>query len=83
MKGFGYLGQISALLALIILFGLSVEKISTLGLEHKYRKTKNRLFQVCYLPTTSLGFQDFFFLFFFDAAINSTNEAHKAGRRCH
>ena len=43
---------------------------------------KNRLLNVCYVPATCATFLAFF-LFFLAAAINSTNEANKAGStRC-
>ncbi len=45
-----------------------------------------RLLNVCYVPTTSAGLPRlsffFFFFSFFAAAINSTNEANKAGGMC-
>ncbi len=42
---------------------------------------QNRLLMVCYVPATSAGLPslNFFFYFFVAAAINSTNEANKAG----
>ncbi len=44
---------------------------------------QNRLLKVCYVPTTSAGLPTisffFSFLIFVAAAINSTNEANKAG----
>jgi hypothetical protein len=39
---------------------------------------KNRLLKVCYAPTTSATFLAFFLV----VAINSTNEANKAGGTC-
>jgi hypothetical protein len=46
-------------------------------------KRKNRLLKVCYVPTTSTTFLAFF-SFFLAVAINSTNEANKAGgMRCY
>ncbi len=48
---------------------------------------QNRLLKVCYMPVTSAGLPRvsffFSFLFFVAAAINSTNEANKAGGTCH
>jgi hypothetical protein len=47
---------------------------------------QNRLLKVCYVPATSVGLPRlsfFFFFSFFAAAINSTNEANKAGGTCH
>ena len=41
-------------------------------------KRKNRLLKVCYVPATSATFLAFF-SFFLALAINSTNEANKAG----
>jgi hypothetical protein len=38
-------------------------------------KRKNRLLKVCYVPATSATFLNFFLA----VAINSTNEANKAG----
>jgi hypothetical protein len=49
---------------------------------HRYRKTKNRLLKVCYVPATSARLPRVLF-FFFDVAINSTNEANKAAGMCH
>jgi hypothetical protein len=43
---------------------------------------KNRLLKVCYVPTTSTTFLALF-SFFLAVAINSTNEANKAGGMCH
>jgi hypothetical protein len=43
-------------------------------------KRKNRLLKVCYMHTTSATFLAFF-SFFLAVAINSTNEANKAGRK--
>ncbi len=43
---------------------------------------KNRLLMVCYVPATSATFLAFF-SFILAAAINSTNEANKAGGMCH
>ncbi len=40
---------------------------------------KNRFFKVCYVPATSAKF----LAFFLAVAINSTNEANKAGGMCH
>jgi hypothetical protein len=45
-------------------------------------KRKNRLLKVCYVPTTSTTFLAFF-SFFLAVAINSTNEANKAGGTRH
>ncbi len=39
---------------------------------------KNRLLKVCYVPASSTTF----LAFFFDVAINSTNEAYEAGGMC-
>jgi hypothetical protein len=44
-------------------------------------KRKNRLIKV-YVPATSATFLSFF-SFFLAVAINSTNEANKAGGMCH
>jgi hypothetical protein len=46
---------------------------------------QNRLLKVCYVPATSAGLPrvSFFFSFFIAAAINSTNEANKAGSMRH
>jgi hypothetical protein len=41
-------------------------------------RRKNRLLKVCYVPATSATFLAFF-SFFLAVAINSTNEANKAG----
>ncbi len=48
-------------------------------------ESQNRLLKVCYVPAISTGLprQLLLFLFFFAAAINSTNEANKAGSTCH
>ncbi len=43
---------------------------------------KNRLLKVCYVPATSATFLAFS-SFFLAVAINSTNEANKAGFMCH
>ncbi len=43
---------------------------------------KNRLLKVCYVPTTSATFLAFF-SFFLAVAINSANEANKAGGTPH
>ncbi len=48
---------------------------------------QNRLLKICYVPASSAGLRKvsffFSFLFFVAAAINSTNEASKAGNtRC-
>ncbi len=43
---------------------------------------KNRLLKVCYVPATCATFLAFF-SFFLAVAINSTNEAYKAGGTCH
>ncbi len=44
---------------------------------------QNRLLNVCYVPATSAGLPRVSFSFFVPAAINSTNEANKAGgTRC-
>jgi hypothetical protein len=43
---------------------------------HRYQKTKNRLLKVCYMPGTNARLPR---LPFFDTAVNSTNEADKAG----
>ncbi len=47
------------------------------------KSLQNRLLKVCYVPATSAGLPRvsffFSFLFFVAAAINSTNEANKAG----
>ncbi len=48
------------------------------GTAHRYRKTKNRLLKVCYVPATSASLPRLFY-----AAINNTNEANKAGGTCH
>jgi hypothetical protein len=42
---------------------------------------QNRLLKVCYVPATSAGLNRLFFSFF-AAAINSANEANKAGSTC-
>ncbi len=39
---------------------------------------KNRLLKVCFVPAASAAF----FSFFLAVAINSTNEAYKAGGTC-
>jgi hypothetical protein len=58
---------------------LSVGVIRTIDIE----SLQNRLLKVCYAPATSAGLPRvsffFSFLFFVAAAINSTNEANKAG----
>jgi hypothetical protein len=41
---------------------------------HRYRKTKNRLLKVCYVPAASARLPRLLF-FFFDVAVKSTNEA--------
>jgi hypothetical protein len=41
------------------------------------------LLKVCYVPATSAGLPRLLFSSFFDAAINSTNEANKAGGTRH
>ncbi len=44
---------------------------------------QNRLLKVCYVPATSASLNMLLFFSFFAAAINSTNEANKAGStRC-
>ncbi len=43
---------------------------------------KNRTLKVCYVPATSATFLAFF-SFFLSVAINSTNEANKAGSMRH
>ncbi len=43
---------------------------------------QNRLLKVCYVPAASVSLKGFF-SFFFAAAVNSTNEANKAGGMCH
>ncbi len=43
---------------------------------------QNRLLKVRYVPATSAGLNGLLF-FFSLAAINSTNEANKAGSTCH
>ncbi len=45
-------------------------------------KSKNRLLKVCYVPATRTTFLAFF-LYFLAVAINSSNEANKAGGACH
>jgi hypothetical protein len=45
-------------------------------------KRKNRLLKVCYVPTTSATFLAIF-SFFHAVAINSANEANKAGGTRH
>ncbi len=51
------------------------------------KSLQNRLLKVCYVPVTRAGLPRvsffFSFLFFVAAAINSTNEANKAGSTCH
>ncbi len=42
---------------------------------------QNRLLKVCYVPATSASLNRLLF-FYFVAAINSTNEANKAGGTC-
>jgi hypothetical protein len=42
-------------------------------------ESQNRLLKVCYVPATSAGLSRLLFLSFFAVAINSTNEANKAG----
>ncbi len=44
----------------------------------KISKVQNRLLKVCYMPATSASLSGFFFA----EAINSTNEANKAGGTC-
>ncbi len=44
------------------------------------KSLQNRLLKVCYVPATSTGLPR---LLFFAVAINSTNEANKAGGMCH
>ncbi len=51
-------------------------------LDHRYRKSLNRLLKVCYVPATS-AILIAFFSSFFAAAINSTNEANKAASKRH
>jgi hypothetical protein len=48
---------------------------------HRYRKSLNRLLKVCYVPASS-SVLIAFFSSFFDAPINSTNEANKAAGTC-
>ncbi len=43
---------------------------------------QNRLPKVCYVPATSASLLRLLFLSFFAVAINSTNEANKAGSKC-
>ncbi len=43
-------------------------------------KVQNRLLKVCYVAATRAGLPRLLFL---AAAINSTNEANKAGSTCH
>ncbi len=43
-------------------------------------KVQNSLLKDCYVPATSAGLSSLLFLLFFAVAINSTNEANKAGR---
>jgi hypothetical protein len=44
---------------------------------------QNRLLKVCYVPATSTGLNRHLLFSFFAAAVNSTNEANKAGgTRC-
>ncbi len=50
-------------------------------LNHRYRKSQNRLLTVYYVPATSRVLKAFFSSFF-AAAINSTNEANKAASMC-
>ncbi len=50
---------------------------------HRYQKTKNRLPTVCYVPATTARLPRLLLFFFFDAAINSTNEVNKVGVTCH
>ncbi len=38
--------------------------------------------QVCYVPVTNAGLNSLLFFSFFAVAINSTNEANKAGSTC-
>ncbi len=57
--------------------------MSEVSYKHKYRKTKNRLLKVCYVPATSARLPRLLFFFFFGVAVNSTNEANKAGGTCH
>ncbi len=51
------------------------------GVHHKYRKTKNRMLKVCYVPATSARLPRLFPFFY--VAVNSTKEANKAGRMCY
>jgi hypothetical protein len=56
--------------------GNKLAAVLSIGIERK-----NRLLKVCYVPTTSTTFLAFF-SFFLAVAINSTNEANKAGSAC-
>ncbi len=54
-----------------------------LGLLHRYRKKKIDCLRFAMWPLLGPGFQGLFVLFFFDVAVNSTNEANKAGGMRH
>jgi hypothetical protein len=43
---------------------------------------QNILLKVCYVPATSASLPRLLFIYFFAAAIDSTNEANKSGSTC-
>ncbi len=61
--------------------GLNLQYVWYIDIE----SLQNRLLKVCYVPASSAGLPrvSFFFSFFVAAAINSTDEANKAGGTYH
>jgi hypothetical protein len=65
--------NIPPLLALVTMCDLTID----------IESLQNSLHKVCYVLATSAGLNGLLFFFFFTAAINSTNEANKAGGTRH
>ncbi len=64
------------------IFALATNRVNThdkTGGTIDIESLQNRLHKVCYVPGTSAGLNGLLFFSFFAAAINSTNEANKAG----
>ncbi len=60
-----------------MIFSFWTMKMWNVSADHRYRKTKIDCLRFVMCPLLAPGFQGFFS--FFDVAVNSTNEANKAG----